>query len=152
MSSNWNISREVIEIFSEVLEIDSDEITVDSKVVGELGADSLDIVDLSFSLGKKFGIKLPKKSMIIHAQEYMGNATSVVNNGKLTDLGVELLQKGPNAYRCDEIYPGQSLDDVFSDTKVSHWINLCEAIIESGLSGDELIQGRVKCIVSEMAA
>jgi acyl carrier protein len=49
----------VAEIISEVSSIDRDQITPDSHTINELGIDSLDFLDVTFAIDKKFGIKMP---------------------------------------------------------------------------------------------
>ena len=147
-----NIIEQTLEITAEVLEMDFDEVNLDSKIVADLGADSLDIVDLSFSLGKKFDIKMPKKTVIMHAEELLGGMSGLVHDGLLTGLGAELLRVSPNAYTEEEAYAGQSLINVFADTTVRHWVNLCQAIIESELAGDELIKQNVECMLNTQDA
>ena len=49
----------VAEIISEVSSIDQDQITPDSHTINELGIDSLDFLDVTFAIDKKFGIKMP---------------------------------------------------------------------------------------------
>ena len=46
-------------IIAEQLEIDVDEITYASKIIDDLGADSLDIVELVMSVEDEFGIEVP---------------------------------------------------------------------------------------------
>ncbi|MGK0440349.1 MAG: acyl carrier protein [Pseudohongiellaceae bacterium] len=143
--SDINIINATIEVVAEVLECDIDELAANSKLVLDLGADSLDIVDLTFSLGKKFKIKMPQKTVIMRAEEEMGDLSRIVSgDGKLTALGAELLCMGPNRYTSEEAYEGQSLMTIFTETTISHWANLCGAIIESDLSGDELIQKNIR--------
>lgn len=48
----------VKEIISEQLGIDADSITENSKVIADLGADSLDIVELIMALEDEFGISV----------------------------------------------------------------------------------------------
>lgn len=48
----------VKEIISEQLAIDKDSITENSKVIADLGADSLDIVELIMALEDEFGISV----------------------------------------------------------------------------------------------
>jgi acyl carrier protein len=139
-----NISEKVIGIVADVLECEIDEISLESKIVDDLGADSLDIVDLSFSLGKKFAIKMPQKSVIMHAEEILGSLSELLSDGKLTELGAHILQTSPNAYSKEDAYEGLSVMDVFTDTKVIHWVNLCSSIISSEISGDELIHDSIK--------
>jgi acyl carrier protein len=123
---NEQIAHQVIDVIADVLEMEVDEISTESKIIDELGADSLDIVDLSFSLGKSLGIKMPQKSVIMHAEEVMGDLSELIVGGKLTVFGAILLQQGPNRYDVNEVYPGQSLGCVFATTKVQHWINFRE--------------------------
>jgi acyl carrier protein len=139
-----DISEKVIGIVADVLECEIDEISLESKIVNDLGADSLDIVDLSFSLGKKLAIKMPQKSVIMHAEEILGSLAALVNDGKLTNLGAQVLQMSPNAYSTNDAYEGLPVMDLFTNTKVIHWVNLCASIIKNEIPGDELIHDSIK--------
>ena len=48
-------------ILSEQLEIDEDRITLDSDIADDLGANSLDLVDLVMSIEDEFGIEIPEE-------------------------------------------------------------------------------------------
>ncbi len=50
-------------IIAEQLEIDEKDITPDSDIVDDLGADSLDIVDLVMSIEDEFGIEVPDEAV-----------------------------------------------------------------------------------------
>lgn len=150
--SEQNVINQVIEVIADVLELDTDEVEVSSSVVSDLGADSLDVVDLSFTLGKQLNIKMPQKSVMMHAESLVEKPSDLVEGDKLTELGAELLQAGPNQYSAEQVAEGTGLGDVFANTTVQHWINLCTAIAESGLTGDELIQQRVEQVLSAQAA
>jgi len=54
-----DIFEKVAKIIEEQLNISKDEIKLDSKFVEDLGADSLDIVELMMSLEEQFGIEIP---------------------------------------------------------------------------------------------
>ncbi|MEE1427651.1 MAG: acyl carrier protein [Acutalibacteraceae bacterium] len=49
----------VQKIICEQLEIDSHLVTEDASISGDLGADSLDLVDLSMSIEEEFNIEVP---------------------------------------------------------------------------------------------
>ena len=49
----------LINAIAEVLDLDKDKITADSKFVDDLGADSLDTVELIMEFEKEFGISIP---------------------------------------------------------------------------------------------
>lgn len=49
----------VHKIICEQLEIDSHLVTEDASISGDLGADSLDLVDLSMSIEEEFNLEVP---------------------------------------------------------------------------------------------
>lgn len=49
----------VQKIICEQLEIDSHLVTEDASISGDLGADSLDLVDLSMSIEEEFNLEIP---------------------------------------------------------------------------------------------
>ena len=53
------ILEQVKEVVAEQLNVNKDEIKEDSKFVEDLGADSLDVVELVMALEEKFGIEIP---------------------------------------------------------------------------------------------
>jgi len=50
---------EVKEVVVEQLNVNPDEVKMESKFVEDLGADSLDVVELVMALEEKFGIEIP---------------------------------------------------------------------------------------------
>jgi len=56
------ILDEVKEVVTEQLGVNIDEIKEDSKFVEDLGADSLDVVELVMALEEKFDIEIPDES------------------------------------------------------------------------------------------
>ncbi|WEM44646.1 acyl carrier protein (plasmid) [Photobacterium sp. DA100] len=142
----------VIEIIAEVLELENDEVGLDDALVDDLGADSLDIVDLSFSLGKTFKIQMPQKSVIAHALEVADEDSVFVVNERLTAKGAELLQLSPFKYSADKVSEGISLTEVYLSTSVSNWANVCLAIKESGLSGEDVIHHYVSTFCEQLRA
>ncbi|MCB9741282.1 MAG: acyl carrier protein [Alphaproteobacteria bacterium] len=54
-----DIEKKVLSIVGEALGFGSDEISKDSKFIGDLGADSLDLVELIMALENEFGIQIP---------------------------------------------------------------------------------------------
>ncbi|MBP1587263.1 MAG: acyl carrier protein [Clostridia bacterium] len=46
-------------IIAEQLNIDADKITMESSIIEDLGADSLDVVELVMALEENFGVEIP---------------------------------------------------------------------------------------------
>lgn len=53
------IFDDVKAVIIEQLSVSADEVRLDSKFVDDLGADSLDVVELVMALEEKFGIEIP---------------------------------------------------------------------------------------------
>ena len=50
-------------LIAEQLELDEEEITMDSALIEDLGADSLDVVDLIMSIEDEFEIEVPDEAI-----------------------------------------------------------------------------------------
>lgn len=53
----------VKEIIAEQLDADEEKITLEAVITDDLGADSLDVVDLVMALEDEFGIEIPDEAM-----------------------------------------------------------------------------------------
>src|SRR6478672_4323909 len=84
------------EVFSKVqtalvdaLGVDDEEVTPQAKLVGDLGAESIDFLDIVFGLEKAFDIKIPRGELF--PEDILTNA-QYVHNGKVTAEGLEQLK------------------------------------------------------------
>jgi acyl carrier protein len=59
MTNDKKIEQEVIKTVAECLKIDTDKITIESNFIDDLGADSLDQVELIMELENKFNVEIP---------------------------------------------------------------------------------------------
>lgn len=53
----------VKDIIADQLDVEADDITFESVITDDLGADSLDVVDLVMSLEDEFGVEIPDEAM-----------------------------------------------------------------------------------------
>ncbi len=53
----------VKDIIVDQLDVDEDEVTLEASITEDLGADSLDVVDLIMSLEEEFDIKIPDEEV-----------------------------------------------------------------------------------------
>lgn len=74
----------------DALGVDDDEVTQDATLVGDLGAESIDFLDIVFRLEKAFGIEIPRAELF--PEDILTNA-EYVQDGKVTPVGVEELKK-----------------------------------------------------------
>ena len=84
------IFQQVQELLVDALGLDNDEVTTDATLMGDLGAESIDFLDIVFRLEKTFGIKIPREELF-PAESLMTNP-GFINNGKLTETGLAELK------------------------------------------------------------
>ncbi|MBN2182831.1 MAG: acyl carrier protein [Sedimentisphaerales bacterium] len=93
--SRDEIFTQVQEVLVDALGVDDDEITSEATLMGDLGAESIDFLDIVFRLEKAFGIKIPREELF--PAESLMNNSDYVHNGKLTEKGLqELREKMPH--------------------------------------------------------
>ncbi len=93
--SRDEIFQEVQEVMVDALGVDDDEVTGKATLMGDLGAESIDFLDIVFRLEKTFGIKIPREELF--PAESLMNNPEFVKNGKLTETGLtELRDKIPH--------------------------------------------------------
>ena len=93
--SRDDIFQQVQEVLVDALGVDDDEVTTEATLMGDLGAESIDFLDIVFRLEKAFGIKIPREELF--PIENMMNNPEFVDNGKLTETGLaELKSKMPH--------------------------------------------------------
>jgi acyl carrier protein len=93
--SRDEIFTQVQEVLVDALGVDDDEVTPEATLMGDLGAESIDFLDIVFRLEKAFGIKIPREELF--PAESLMNNSEFVHNGKLTEKGLaELRDKMPH--------------------------------------------------------
>jgi acyl carrier protein len=73
----------------DALGVDDEEVTPQARLVGDLGAESIDFLDIVFRLEKAFDIKIPRGELF--PEDILTNA-EYVENGRLTPTGLEQLK------------------------------------------------------------
>ena len=80
----------------DALGVDDDEVTPEATLSGDLGAESIDYLDIVFRLEKNFGIKIPRGELF--PENLAGADTGFVKDGSVTPEGIaELRQRMPHA-------------------------------------------------------
>ena len=93
--SRDEVYDEVKEVLVDALGLDDDEVTESATLMSDLGAESIDFLDIVFRLEKSFGIKIPREELF--PGESLMNNPEYVSNGKLTAKGIaELKAKMPH--------------------------------------------------------
>jgi acyl carrier protein len=84
------VFEQVKTVMVDALGVDDDEVTQEATLMGDLGAESIDFLDIVFRLEKAFGIKIPREELF-PAETLMSNPEFVAN-GKMTAKGLAELK------------------------------------------------------------
>src|SRR5437763_4504054 len=123
MPSQEEIYSKVSATLVEALNVDEDEIKPTATLQGDLGAESIDFLDIVFRLEREFGIKIPRGELFPESI-FQGDA-DMVQEGKLTPKGLdELKTKMPYAdlSRFESNPDFEGLRDLFTVDLISRYI------------------------------
>src|SRR5262245_44099270 len=107
----------------EALNVDAEDIKPTSTLQGDLGAESIDFLDIVFRLEREFGIKIPRGELFPESI-FQGDA-EFVQDGKVTDKGIaELRARMPFADLSEfEKNPEVSgISDLFTVEMITRYI------------------------------
>ncbi len=90
MPSQEEIYQKVSATLVEALNVEEDEISPASTLQGDLGAESIDFLDIVFRLEREFGIKIPRNELF--PESIFQGDPDFVQNGKVTQKGLDELR------------------------------------------------------------
>ena len=88
--TNEEIFEKVKDVLVDALAADDDEVTSNARLVEDLGAESIDFLDIVFRLEKAFSIKIEQGE--IFPANVLDDA-NYVSDGKVTEAGMDELKK-----------------------------------------------------------
>ncbi len=89
------VFAKVKDVLTTALAVDAEEVTPEAKLSEDLGAESIDYLDIQFQLEKTFSIKIPKDEML---PQDLFSKPEFVSSGKMTPAGLaELKARMPYA-------------------------------------------------------
>src|SRR2546425_12038219 len=90
MPTQEEIYTKVSATLVEALDVDEEEIKPTSTLQGDLGAESIDFLDIVFRLEREFGIKIPRGELF--PESIFQGDPEFVQNGKVTEKGLSELR------------------------------------------------------------
>ena len=89
-ASEQEVLEKVKETLIEALGVDDEEVTTGATLTGDLGAESIDFLDIVFRLEKAFDIKIPRGELF---PDNILNNPEFVQDSKLTEAGLQQLKE-----------------------------------------------------------
>ena len=123
MPTQEEIFTKVSSTLVEALNVDDDQVKPEATLQGDLGAESIDFLDIVFRLEREFGIKIPRGELF--PESIFQGDPEFVQDGKLTPKGLaELRVKMPYAdlskFESNPDFEG--LRDLFTVDLISRYI------------------------------
>ena len=84
------VVKTVKTIISQALKVDESKVMFEASLIKDLGAESIDFLDIVFRLEKAFKIKIPKGELF---PEKLLTDAQYVKDGRITPAGIEELKK-----------------------------------------------------------
>lgn len=112
MPSRDEIFEKVKETLVDALGLDDDEVTSSARLKADLGAESIDFLDIVFRLEKNFSTKIPRNELF--PESLFNSDAGFAENGRVTDKGLaELRTRLPHADK-------ETIDKLAQDPRVEN--------------------------------
>ena len=95
----------------DALGVDAEEVRGESTLTGDLGAESIDFLDIVFRLEKNFAIKIPRGDLF---PENVLSDPQFVSGGKVTEKGLEELRVRMPWANFERLKDSPSVQDLFT--------------------------------------
>lgn len=106
-----SVYPKVREIIADVLVIDEEEISLTSRLITDLGAESIDFLDLVFQLEKEFKIKIPRGQLEKNARGDLAE-DEFEKGGALTAQGLEALKSYLSEVPSDQFKANLKVNEI----------------------------------------
>ena len=112
MPSRDEIFEKVKETLVDALGLDDDEVTSSARLKADLGAESIDFLDIVIRLEKNFSTKIPRNELF--PESLFNSDAGFAENGRVTDKGLaELRTRLPHADK-------ETIDKLAQDPRVEN--------------------------------
>ena len=106
-----DVYPKIREIVADVLVIDEDEVSLNSRLIADLGAESIDFLDLVFQLEKEFKIKIPRGQLEKNARGDLAE-DQFEKGGILTPEGLQALQNYLSEVPADQFKANMKVNEI----------------------------------------
>ncbi len=123
MPTQDEIYSKVSATLVEALNVDEDDIKPTATLQGDLGAESIDFLDIVFRLEREFGIKIPRGELF--PESIFAGDPEYVQNGKVTEQGLaELRTRMPFAdlSKFEKNPEVNAISDLFTVDMITRYI------------------------------
>jgi acyl carrier protein len=123
MPASNEIDARVTKVLVEALGVDENDVKPSATLQGDLGAESIDFLDIVFRLEREFKIKVPQGELF--SELLVRGASEIVQDGRVTDQGLATLRAQLPYADLGELERDRRLeriDDLFTVDLLSNYI------------------------------
>lgn len=111
----------------DALGVDEEDVTPEATLVGDLGSESIDFLDIVFRLEKAFDIKIPRGELF---PEDVLTDSKYVDDGRVTEEGLQELRKRMPFANLDEFASNPAVQDFPNLLTVADMCRFVESKVE----------------------
>jgi len=105
------INVKVNGVIAQALGLDDDEVKETSHLINDLGAESIDFLDITFRLEREFNINIPRDELF--PETVFRENPEYIQDGKITDVGMKQLREAlPYTNEFENIEEKRTVDAV----------------------------------------
>lgn len=128
------VYQKVRSCIAEALGLDVADVRYDSRLIGDLGAESLDFLDIAFRLERAFDIRIPRGGIEAASKEGLPEGESYEVNGVLTAVALARLAEHMPEVPPEEFRPGLKVSEVPMLMRVGTFCNVAAQLQAQKLS------------------
>ena len=129
MPTKDEVFEKIRDALVEALGVDEDEVTAEATLVGDMGAESIDFLDIVFRLEKAFEIKIPRGELF--PEDVLTNS-EYVQDGRVTEAGLAELRSRMPFANLDEFSKNPVVQDFGNVLTVADMCRFIESKVEVG--------------------
>ncbi len=132
--NDQEVFEKLVPLVREVTGVRQDQVAMDSGLMEDLGAESIDLLDMSFLVEETFGITIEADEFERQTSEDM-DGEPYEKDGCLTDRAIEELRKALPEVNPDKFKPGMKQIEVPSVLNVSVFVHLIQRKLDEKKQG-----------------
>ncbi|MDQ5822891.1 MAG: phosphopantetheine-binding protein [Chloroflexota bacterium] len=124
------VEQKVREAVARALDLEVEDVQLSSSLIGDLGAQSLDLLDIAFTLEREFKIQFPHTDILERASKRFGD-DALVKDGLVTSFGLDLIRKAMPELESRQMQPKMRAIDVARLITVGSFARIVVRLLEA---------------------
>lgn len=125
------VIKAVKECIVDAVGVREEEIELSSQLVNDLGADSLDLVELIYLLETKFNISLQRGAIMERIRTVMPEEEFITEEGYISEKGREVIRRELPELSHVEFAPDMNFQSIIAYFTVEIFVNLIDRSLQS---------------------